>query len=71
MDKGASFHYNTTVLNVEKAKNSIKKIYTDKGDFQADKYVLACAAFSPLIARMVGEYLPIYPVKGYSMTLPI
>ena len=71
MGKGASFHYNTTILNVEKDKNSIKKIYTDKGDFQADKYVLACAAFSPLIARMVGEYLPIYPVKGYSMTLPI
>ena len=70
-EKGASFHFKTTILNVEKNKNRINKIITDKGDFQADKYVLACAAFSPFIARMVGDYLPIYPVKGYSITLPI
>ena len=69
--KGASFHFNTIIQNIEKDKRSIKKIITNKSDFQADKYVLACAAFSPFIARMVGEYLPIYPVKGYSITLPI
>ena len=69
-EKGASFHFNTTIQNIEKDKHSIKKVITDKGDFQADKYVLACAAFSPFIARMVGQYLPIYPVKGYSITLP-
>jgi D-amino-acid dehydrogenase len=69
--KGASFHYNTTIQDVKKDKQSVINIITDKGDFQADKYVLACAAFSPFIARMVGEYLPIYPVKGYSITLPI
>jgi len=69
--KGASFHFNTTIENIEKLQCNIKKVITDKGDFQADNYVLACASFSPFIAKMVGEYLPIYPVKGYSITLPI
>ena len=69
--KGASFHFNTTIQNIAKNRQSIKEIITNKSDFQADKYVLACAAFSPFIARMAGDYLPIYPVKGYSMTLPI
>ena len=70
-EKGVCFHFQTTILNIEKDKCNVKKIITDKGDFQADKYILACAAYSPLIAKMVGDYLPIYPVKGYSITVPI
>ena len=67
---GAYIHFQTTILNIEKDKYNVKTIITDKGDFQADKYILACAAYSPFIARMAGEYLPIYPVKGYSITVP-
>ncbi len=33
--------------------------------------MLALGSFSPLLARRIGLKLPIYPVKGYSMTLPI
>src|SRR5207249_4223826 len=38
---------------------------------RADAYVLALAAYSPLIARRIGIDLPIYPLKGYSATIPI
>ena len=38
---------------------------------QADAYVLSFAAYSSSIAKMVGDYLPIYPVMGYSFTMPI
>ena len=69
--KGANFHFNTTIQNIENDKRNIKKLITDKGNFQGDKYVLACAAYSPIIAKMAGDYLPIYPVKGYSITVPI
>jgi len=38
---------------------------------QADAYVLALGAFSPLLAQPLGLRLPIYPAKGYSVTLPV
>ena len=69
--KGATFHFDTKVLNIEKKKKKITRLITDKIDFKADNYILCCAAYSPFIAKMVGDYLPIYPVKGYSMTIPI
>ena len=68
---GATLTFNTSIQNIENDKRNIKKIITNKGNFQADKYVLACAAYSPFIAKMAGDYLPIYPVKGYSITVPI
>ena len=38
---------------------------------QADAYVLAMGSFSPLLAEPLGMRLPIYPAKGYSVTLPV
>jgi len=37
----------------------------------ADAYVLAMGSFSPLLAEPLGLRLPIYPAKGYSVTLPV
>ncbi|MBC8256006.1 MAG: D-amino acid dehydrogenase [Candidatus Marinimicrobia bacterium] len=68
---GAKFHFNTNVQSIKNDNQFVNRIEADKGSFQADQYVLACAAFSPIIAKMVGDYLPIYPVKGYSITVPI
>ena len=45
-----------------------------EGRFQtlrADAYVLAMGSLSPLYARPLGIHLPIYPAKGYSVTLPV
>lgn len=45
-----------------------------EGRFQtlrADAYVLAMGSLSPLYARPLGIRLPIYPAKGYSVTLPV
>ena len=38
---------------------------------KADAYVLAMGAFSPLLAAPLGLRLPIYPAKGYSVTMPV
>src|SRR6185369_4646748 len=38
---------------------------------QADAYVLALGSYSPLVARGLGLNLPIYPLKGYSVTMPV
>ncbi len=33
--------------------------------------MLALGSYSPLLTKRIGIKLPIYPVKGYSLTLPI
>lgn len=38
---------------------------------QADRYVLAAGSFSPALAAPLGLKLPIYPAKGYSVTVPV
>jgi D-amino-acid dehydrogenase len=45
-----------------------------EGRFQrirADAYVLAMGSLSPQYARALGIALPIYPAKGYSVTMPV
>jgi D-amino-acid dehydrogenase len=37
----------------------------------ADSYVLAMGSLSPLYAQPLGIHLPIYPAKGYSVTMPV
>ena len=44
---------------------------TDKGVFNADRFVVALGSYSPLALRPLGIQVPVYPVKGYSITVPI
>jgi D-amino-acid dehydrogenase len=37
----------------------------------ADAVVVALGSYSPLLLKPLGLHLPVYPVKGYSLTLPI
>ncbi len=39
--------------------------------YSADAYVIALGSYSPLITRPLGIDLPIYPLKGYSVTMPV
>ena len=44
---------------------------TDKGRVSGDVYVLCLGVYSPSVGRELGVDLPIYPVKGYSITVPV
>ena len=44
---------------------------TNAGDVAGDAFVIALGAHAPLLARPLGVHLPIYPLKGYSLTLPL
>lgn len=46
-------------------------VETGKGIVSADAFVLATGVQTPVLARQLGEHLPIYPIKGYSVTLPL
>jgi D-amino-acid dehydrogenase len=38
---------------------------------KADSYIVALGSFSPFLLRQLGIKIPVYPVKGYSITVPI
>ena len=65
------FAYRTGVTGIEVEGGRVKQVVTDKGTFEADAFVLAMGCDSPFLARRIGVKLPIYPVKGYSLTLPV
>ncbi len=67
---GGRFHYRTTIRRIAAAGGRVEKVVTDKGSLRADVYVMALGCASPILARQLGVKLPIYPVKGYSVTVP-
>jgi D-amino-acid dehydrogenase len=68
---GVRFVYDTTIKAIDVAGGRVVQVTTDKGLFSADKYVTALGSFSPLLLRPLGIDIPVYPVKGYSITVPI
>jgi D-amino-acid dehydrogenase len=68
---GVQFRMQTVVQRLDIAGDDIARVVTDQGEFSADAYVLACGSYSPRLLRPLGMRLPVYPLKGYSMTLPV
>jgi len=46
-------------------------VLTDAGLLKADAYLVALGSHSPLLLKQIGIRIPVYPVKGYSITVPI
>ncbi len=68
--RGVRFRYGETVQSIETAGGHVTGIVTDKGRISADTVIVALGSFtSPLLAR-IGIRVPIYPVKGISITFP-
>jgi D-amino-acid dehydrogenase len=68
--RGARFLHGATIEGVDAVGDTVTRVRTDHGDVQGDRYVLALGSYSPLL-KGLGERLPVYPIKGYSLTLPI
>jgi D-amino-acid dehydrogenase len=68
---GVSFRYGTTIHRFGMHGDRITGVETGQGGETADAYVCALGPYAPQLLRSVGIWLPIYPVKGYSITLPV
>ena len=68
---GITFHFNETIEFIENDNLSISGVVTSKRRLIADSYVLATGSQAVGLGRRLGLRLPIYPVKGYSLTLPV
>ncbi|HTZ69118.1 MAG TPA: D-amino acid dehydrogenase, partial [Acetobacteraceae bacterium] len=68
---GVRFCMNTVVQWLRTDGDNIQAVETDQGDVTADAYVVALGSYSPALLRPVGVRLHVYPVKGYSITVPV
>ena len=67
---GVKFRYNTPIDRLAVSGNSITGVHCGAELIQADSYVVALGAHSTtLLASLVD--IPVYPMKGYSITVPI
>jgi len=68
---GVEFQLHTALLALVPAGGRIEQALTSAGSQRADAYVLAAGSHSPAFVRPLDINLPIYPVKGYSITTPV
>ncbi|MBP7958995.1 MAG: D-amino acid dehydrogenase [Thiopseudomonas sp.] len=68
---GVEFSFNRTVESIEYARDRINGVWIDGQLETADLYVLALGSFSAKMLAPLGIRAPIYPLKGYSLTVPI
>jgi len=68
---GVQFRYGVTIDRLLTQGGKISGIATSVGELHADAYVLALGSYSSSLLRGVDLHVPIYPIKGYSITVPI
>jgi D-amino-acid dehydrogenase len=68
---GAEIRTGEQIRAIETSGDEITAVHTTRGTVTADLYVMALGCQSAILSRTIGEPLPIYPIKGYSLTLPV
>jgi len=68
---GVDFRFGTTIRGIDGDGTQITGVRTDAGTLTADRYILALGSYSPLLLKPLGIDIPVYPVKGFSLTVPI
>ena len=68
---GVTFLHDHKIKRLVQGKGGIGHVETDKGPVDADAFIIALGSYSPLLVAPLGIKLPVYPVKGYSITVPI
>ncbi|OYU16623.1 MAG: D-amino acid dehydrogenase small subunit, partial [Rhodobacteraceae bacterium PARR1] len=68
---GVTFRYGVGIVGLEEAAGRIVAVRTAEGRVTADAFVVALGSYSPFLVRPLGIDLPVYPVKGYSITVPV
>lgn len=68
---GVTFRFGSIIRGLDVEGGRIRGVVTAHGTLDADAVVVALGSFSPLLVRPHGIRLLVYPVKGYSLTIPI
>lgn len=68
---GAEFRFGTRIQALEREGDRIVGVRTDTGTLTADRYLVALGSYSTALLAPHGIHIPVYPVKGFSITVPI
>ena len=73
--RGVRFMLDTDVHGFARNGNRVAAVRTrhgrTKSDVEADAFVMALGSASHALGRALGAYLPVYPLKGYSITVEV
>ncbi|HQR77840.1 MAG TPA: D-amino acid dehydrogenase [Burkholderiaceae bacterium] len=68
---GVTFRFGTRIEGIDVMGGRIDGVRLGDGTLSADAYVCALGSYSTAALAPIGIRLPVYPVKGYSITVPI
>lgn len=73
---GVDFQYDTQITRLIPEGGQIRAVETIDaqgafGSREADAFVVAMGVGSPALVKPLGLRVPVYPAKGYSLTLPV
>ena len=68
---GAQFRFGVNIRGLRSDGKRITGVDTDTGPLQAEHYLLAMGSYATAALKRVGLSVPVYPVKGFSITVPI
>ncbi len=70
--RGVHFRYGSGIERIETEGGRVARVRLSGGAaIEADGYVVALGSYSPLLLRALGIHIPVYPLKGYSITVPL
>ncbi|MDZ4192442.1 MAG: D-amino acid dehydrogenase, partial [Pseudomonas sp.] len=68
---GVEFRFGQNIQRLDAVGDRINGVWIDGKLETADRYVLALGSYSPQLLKPLGVRAPVYPLKGYSLTVPI
>ena len=70
-ERGVAFRFNSSLKAIEAEGGEVVAVRVGDEKIKADAYVVALGSYSPLLLRPLGIRVPVYPLKGYSVTLAL
>ena len=68
---GVEFRFGVTIEGLVTEGDKVRAVRTSLGELEADAFIGALGSFTPALVKPLGLDLPVYPVKGYSITVPV
>jgi D-amino-acid dehydrogenase len=68
---GVKFEYGVSIERLVTEGDKVTGVKTTLGFIEADQFVMALGSYSPILLRDLDIKIPVYPIKGYSITVPI
>jgi D-amino-acid dehydrogenase len=68
---GVNFSLGNEILAIEPVDLAVREVVTRRGPLRGDAFVCALGVMDRKLREQLGTHVPVYPVKGYSATVPL